>query len=144
MAEGLVNAHLPGQWQAFSAGTRPAGQVHELATRVMAELGVDIGPQIPKSLDALRGVDLDLVITLCDSAAQECPLWPGGGQRVHMAFPDPAEATGSEEQRIAKFRSVRDAIHLQVLELLGQYVAHPPGPGTDGNDRRTGAFVRRA
>jgi len=118
MAEGLVNHFLGESWQAFSAGIEPAGYVHPLAIRAMAELGVDLSRQYSKSAELFRDVDLDRVITVCDRAAETCPLWPGPGQVVHVGFPDPAKATGTEDERLTVFRQVRDAIRSQVLDLL--------------------------
>ena len=118
MAEGLVNRLLGDTWQAHSAGTQPAGYVHPLAIRVMAELGIDISGQRSKSADLFRDADLDLAVTVCDHAAESCPLWLGQGRVVHLGFADPAEAEGSEEERLAVFRRVRDAIRRQVVGLL--------------------------
>jgi arsenate reductase len=118
MAEGLVNHHLGRQWAAYSAGTRPAGYVHPLAIRAMAELGIDISGNHSKSTETLREQTFDLVVTVCDNAAEDCPVWLGQGQVVHISFPDPAEATGSEEERLAVFRAVRDDIQRRVLDGL--------------------------
>ena len=118
MAEGLVNHHLAGSWQAYSAGTEPAGYVHSMAVQVMAEAGIDISQQRSKSTDEFRGDSFDLVVTVCDKAAGTFPLWPGGGDKVHMGFEDPAEATGSADERLAVFRTVRDEIQQEILALL--------------------------
>jgi arsenate reductase len=118
MAEGLVNYYMGNNWRAYSAGTKPTGEVHPLAVTVMAELGIDISGQRPKSADELRDRRLDLVVTVCDSAAEECPVWLGKGKTVHISFPDPAEATGTEEERLAFFREVRDDIHRRVFYYL--------------------------
>ncbi len=118
MAEGLVNHFLGDSWRAVSAGTQPAGYVHPLAVRALAELGIDISAQRSKSAEELRALPLDLVITVCDDAAENCPLWLGQGRVLHISFPDPARATGSEEERLAVFRRVRDAIREQVLPVL--------------------------
>jgi arsenate reductase len=118
MAEGLVNHFLGDRWEAYSAGTAPTGHVHPLAIQAMAELGVDISAQRSKSVDEFRGTDFDLVITLCDQAAQNCPLWLGPGQVRHMGFPDPAVAIGSEAERLEVFRQVRDGLHQEVLRYL--------------------------
>ena len=118
MAEGLVSHFLGESWQAFSAGTEPAGYVHPLAVRVMAELGVDVSRQYSKSVERVRDLDPELVITVCDQAAEGCPLWLGRGNVVHVGYPNPAEVTGTEQQRLAAFRGVRDAIQSQVLNLL--------------------------
>jgi arsenate reductase len=119
MAEGLVNHFLGESWQAHSAGTEPAGYVHPLAISAMAELGVDISRQTSKSVELLREADPDLVITVCDRAAESCPVWLKRGKVVHLGFPDPVEASGTEEERLAVFRGVRDAIRSHVLSLLG-------------------------
>lgn len=118
MAEGLVNHFLGAEWEAFSAGTAPAGYVHPMAVRAMAELGIDISMQESKSVDVFRGMDFDVVITVCDHAAQRCPAWLGQGQVIHLGFPDPAAATGSEEEQLEVFRRVRDGLRQRVLEQL--------------------------
>jgi arsenate reductase len=115
MAEGLVNHHLSDEWQAYSAGTDPAGYVHPLAVRAMEELGIDISDQRSEVVARYHDADLDLVITVCDDAAETCPVWLGQGARVHLGFEDPAKATGGEEVRLAVFRRVRDEIWQQVL-----------------------------
>lgn len=120
MAEGLVNCFLGDEWQAFSAGTQPAGYVHPLAIRAMAELGIDIAGQRSKSVDELRDVDLHLAITVCSDADANCPVWLGGGRKVHIGFPDPAAAAGSEAERLAVFCRVRDEIRQRVLDYLVQ------------------------
>jgi arsenate reductase len=120
MAEGLVNSFLDGHCEAFSAGTEPAGYVHPLAVRAMAELGIDISAQRSKSVDEFRDVPFDVVVTVCDDAARNCPVWLGKGKRVHIGFPDPAAATGSEAEKLAAFRQVRDDLRQQVLGYLEQ------------------------
>ncbi|HEX7976874.1 MAG TPA: arsenate reductase ArsC, partial [Anaerolineales bacterium] len=109
MAEAIVNARLGDTWQAFSAGTHPAGQVHPKAVQVLREIGIEHAGRA-KSVDEFRNTPFDLVVTVCDSAAEECPVWLGPGRRVHLGFPDPAKAAGSEEQVLAVFRQVRDDI----------------------------------
>jgi len=120
MAEGLVNHFLSGEWQAQSAGTSPAGHVHPLAVKAMAELGIDISGARSKSVDEFRGQEFDLVITVCDRAAENCPLWLGKGRKMHIGFPDPAAAEGSEAERLAVFRAVRDEIQREVVSRLMQ------------------------
>ena len=120
MAEGLVNSLLAPGWQAMSAGTAPASHVHPLAVRVMAEIGIDIAGKRPKSVDEFQGVPFDIVITVCDHAAETCPVWLGKGRVVHIGFPDPAAATGSEADRLAVFRLVRDEIRRTVCGYLVQ------------------------
>ena len=118
MAEGLVNRYLGDAWQAHSAGTDPAGYVHPLAVEAMAELGIDISHQQSKSAEAFQGADLDLIVTVCDDAAENCPIWLGPGRRVHVGFEDPARATGSQEERLVVFRRTRDAIRDLALGVL--------------------------
>ena len=115
MAEGLVNHDLAGRWGARSAGTVPAAAVHPLAVRAMAELGIDISASVPKHVDTLAGDAWDLVVTVCDSARESCPLFPYPVEHLHVSFPDPALAQGSEEERLAVFRAVRDAIRARLL-----------------------------
>jgi arsenate reductase (thioredoxin) len=121
MAEGLVNRYLSGSWKAYSAGTKPSGYVHPLAVKAMAALGIDISGRRSKPLDEFRGRDFDLVITVCDHANRECPVWLGKSPRVHVAFPDPAAAKGSEAERLARFSEIRDAIRKEVLGLLREW-----------------------
>jgi arsenate reductase len=118
MAEAIVNTRLGDEWEAFSAGTQPAGYVHPKTIAVLAEIGIDWRGHSSKPADEFRGVPFDLVVTVCDDAAENCPLWLGQGKRAHLSFPDPAKATGSEEEVLAVFRAVRDAIAGQVPALL--------------------------
>jgi arsenate reductase len=117
MAEGLVNHDLAGKVIAFSAGVRPS-QVNPRAIQVMSELGIDISQQRSKSVDNLKGEQFDLVITVCDRAAGECPLFPGNTEIMHVGFPDPAQATGTEEEILTVFRQVRDDLRGQLIPLL--------------------------
>lgn len=116
LAEAIVNAKFGDEWQAYSAGTKPAGYVHPLAIQVLAELGIEHQGK-SKLADEFRQVDFDLVITVCDSAAEECPMWLGKGKRLHHSFPDPAIQDNIEE-----FRTVRDAI---IQELPNLLTTHP-------------------
>jgi len=117
MAEAIVNHRLEDRWEAVSAGTRPAGSVHPLAVRVLEEIGI-IHHGRSKSMDEFMNQSFDLVVTVCDSAAEECPLWLGQGKRVHLGFPDPAKAQGSEEDLLPVFRAVRDDMLRQIPPLL--------------------------
>jgi arsenate reductase len=117
MAEAIVNARLDDTWQAFSAGSHPSGYVHPMAVKVLSEIGI-VHKGRSKHLNEFQGQPFDLVVTLCDQAADECPLWLGRGTKVHLPFPDPAQVSGTEEQKMASFRQVRDAISLQVTSLL--------------------------
>jgi arsenate reductase len=118
MAEGLVNHFLGEKWEAFSAGTKPSGYVHPMAVQAMAELGIDISAQRSKSTDEYRDVAFDRVITVCDHAAQNCPAWLGEGIVKHIGFPDPADAEGSDEERLAVFRQVRYGLRERVFAYL--------------------------
>lgn len=120
MAEAIVNARLGDSWEAFSAGTRPAGYVHPLALLALTEIGIHHEGR-SKQADEYRTVMFDLVVTVCDDAAENCPLWLGKGRIEHLGFPDPAKATGSEEEVMAVFRAVRDDIARQVPALLQQH-----------------------
>jgi arsenate reductase len=120
MAEALVNDRLGDQWLAVSAGTKPAGYVHPKAIQVLAEWDI-LHRGESKLADKFREWDFDLVVTVCDSAAEECPVWLGKGRRVHHSFPDPAEATGTEEEILAAFRLVRGAIAKEIPTLLQKH-----------------------
>ena len=109
MAEGLINAHLGDRYQAYSAGTEPA-EVHPLAVRGMAELGINISGQRSKHVREFLGQEFDFVVTLCDQARVACPFFPGAKEYIHVGFPDPASVEGPEEVRLEAFRRVRDAI----------------------------------
>jgi len=127
MAEAIVNSRQGGEWQAQSAGTHPAGYVHPLAVRALAEIGIEhLGRS--KSVDEMRDIPFNLVVTVCDSAAEECPLWLGTGRRVHLGFPDPAKAGGSDDDRLAAFGSVRDGMLEQIPVLLTRVADSPPPP----------------
>jgi arsenate reductase len=119
MAEAIVNARLGDSWQAVSAGTKPAGAVHPLALAALEEIGIRHQGE-SKSADRYQGQEFDLVVTVCDSAAEECPVWLGPGERVPLSFPDPANAAGSDDEKMHAFRRVRDAIAVQVPALLAQ------------------------
>jgi arsenate reductase len=119
MAEGLINARLSPQFQAASAGTEPSGYVHPKAIAAMAELGIDLSQKESKNLEQFRGRYFDYVITVCDSANENCPVWlDKAGARHHIGFDDPAKVTGTDEEIMAKFRRVRDEIAAQVLTFL--------------------------
>jgi arsenate reductase len=92
-----------------SAGTNPT-TVHPLTIRVLADAGIDWSAARPKSIGEFLDHSFDLVITVCDDAAEACPVFPGGGRRIHRSFADPAKATGTEDERMAAFRAVRDEI----------------------------------
>lgn len=115
MAEAIVNARMGGEWQAVSAGTKPAGYVHPKALEVLSEIGIQHTGS-SKRADEFQGVDFDLVVTVCASAAEECPIWLGKGKRVHHSFTDPAL---TDDMNI--FRAVRDEIEKEIIALLKTY-----------------------
>ena len=117
MAEAMVNHALAGEWQAVSAGTQPAGYVHPLALRALAEIGIQHNGE-SKSADVFRGQAFDLVVTVCDDAAENCPVWLGQGRKLHIGFADPAKAIGSEEERMQAFRALREGIDQRILATL--------------------------
>jgi arsenate reductase len=112
MAEGFLRHHQPHAYDAQSAGTDPKPEVHPLAIRVMAEVGIDISGQRPKALDAFLGrAPVKHLIIVCDKANGSCPrVWPGAYTRTYMPFDDPAAFEGTPEQTLAEFRRVRDLI----------------------------------
>ena len=120
LAEAIVNARLGDEWEVVSAGTDPSGYVHPMALRVLQEMSIEHQGR-SKSVDEFRTVSFDLVVTVCDSAAEECPVWLGQGQRVHLGFPDPAKATGSDEEVMNVFRAVRDDMLVKIPDLLHRY-----------------------
>ena len=122
MAEGLVNHFLTGEAKAFSAGVRPK-VVNPRAIQVMEELGIDISGHRSKSVDELAEKQFDLVITVCDQAAEACPIFPGGTEVLHMGFTDPAKATGPEDEVMAVFRQVWDNMRARLLPLIEKKAA---------------------
>jgi arsenate reductase len=115
MAEAIVNSRLGNEWEAVSAGTRPAGYVHPKALAALQEIGIEHEGR-SKRADEFRDIPFDLVVTVCDSAAEECPVWLGKGKRVHHSFPDPALT-----DRMDDFRTVRDDIEREISQLLKQF-----------------------
>lgn len=120
MAEAIVNLLFVDTWQASSAGTKPAGYVHPKAIRVLSEVGIQHDGN-SKHVHKFFDMPFDLVVTVCDSAAEECPLWLDKGKSVHISFPDPAAATGTEEELLDIFRQVRDDITIKVPLILRQW-----------------------
>ncbi len=120
MAESIVNARLGDTWQAVSAGTKPTGFVHPKAIAALQEIGIQHEGR-SKSADEFRDADFDLVVTVCDSTAEECQVWLGKGKRTHHSFSDPTKAEGTDEEVMNAFRSVRDAIAREIPAVLGQY-----------------------
>jgi arsenate reductase len=121
MAEALINHDRGDRWRAESAGTRPAGYVHPMALHVLRELGIALPHARSKSTDEFAGRIFDLALTVCDAAAEECPLWLGARGWAHISFPDPARATGTKAEQLAVFRQVRDDIRRTLIDHLDHW-----------------------
>jgi arsenate reductase len=117
MAEGLLRQFGGDRFEAFSAGTE-ATKVRPLAIRAMHKLGIDISGQESKTLDRYLDQRFDAVITVCDQANESCPVFFGAKVRVHWSFPDPSRATGTEDEQLAVYRHVRDAIGQRIEREL--------------------------
>ena len=120
LAEAIVNTRLHDEWEAVSAGTYPSGYVHPNAIRVLQEIGIEHQGR-SKSVEEFRGVPFDLVVTVCDSAAEECPVWLGKGKNTHMGFPDPVRVLGTEAEVMAAFRKTRDDIRRTIVPALRSF-----------------------
>jgi len=118
MAEGLIRTLYPDRYEPYSAGTEPS-TVNPYVIEVMAEIGIDISSHRSKHVNEFLGMDVDYVITVCDHAKQACPFFPGGKELMHKGFQDPAAFEGSEDEKIATFRHVRDEIKDWVVETFG-------------------------
>lgn len=120
MAEGLLRARGGLAFEVFSAGTQPR-EVHPLAIQVMREISIDISNHKAKGIDTFSTEPpMDLVITVCDEAQEACPFFPNARKQVHWGFPDPSRMEGSEEERLAAFRHIRDLIASKIDKFLGQ------------------------
>ena len=120
IAEAIVTNQLGEKWQAFSAGTKPAGYVHPLALDVLEEIGIQHQGE-SKNTSVYSDRDFDLVVTVCDSAAEDCPVWLRANPQVHLAFEDPAAFEGNQEEKLNQFRLVRDEIGKKIPDLLAGY-----------------------
>lgn len=119
MAEGLLRQQGGDQFEVFSAGMEP-GRVNPLAIEAMREIGIDISDHRSKSVDEFIGQEFDYVITVCDKAKENCPIFPGKAQRIHWSIDDPAAAEGDEAIRLAIFRRLRDEIRERLRSFLQQ------------------------
>ena len=120
MAEAFLSYYSGGRFRAYSAGLEP-GKLNPYVVKAMSELGIDISNNKTKSVYEFldKGIQFDYVITVCDEAnAERCPVFPGGGQRLHWGFPDPANLTGDEEEIMEHTRKIRDAIREKVIGWL--------------------------
>ena len=117
MAEGFLRALAGARFEVASAGTE-ATRVHPLAIQVMNEVGIDLSGNTSKTLDAFLGRSWDYVITVCDSANERCPVFPGPTTRIHWSFDDPSRATGTDQERLETFCRVRDEILAKIRAWL--------------------------
>lgn len=120
MAEALWNEVGQGEWQAFSAGSNPAGYVHRLAVKAMDELGIDLSGHRSKHLNEFQGELFDLVVTVCDSAKESCPFFPGAKEMLHWPFVDPAHAEGTDDEKLVVFKKVRNQIRQKIEKYLAE------------------------
>lgn len=122
LAECLINDLGQGRWKAYSAGSKPTGKVNPLSILILKEKGHSVEGLRSKSWDEFASPDapkMDLVITVCDNAAGEvCPIWPGVPKKLHVGFPDPADAQGTHEERLEVFREVYGMIEAKVRKLI--------------------------
>jgi arsenate reductase len=119
LAEGILKKALGDGFRVESAGSKPAGYVHPLGIKAMAEIGIDISGHRSKHLDEFLTDEVETVITVCGNADQACPMFPGQMNRHHWPFDDPAHATGAEKEQMAVFRRVRD----EIGRVFGAYAA---------------------
>lgn len=119
MAEGFLHALAGDRFEAHSAGTNPS-QVNPSAIEVMREKGIDIAAQRSKNVTEYLGQHFSYVVTVCDNAQRQCPVFPGNSVRLHWPLSDPAEATGREADRLRVFRTVRDQIEMRIRELISR------------------------
>jgi arsenate reductase (thioredoxin) len=117
MAEGFLRSLAGDRFEVASAGTQ-ATRVHPLAIRAMAEVGIDLGGNTSKVVDAFVEQPWEYVITVCDGANEACPVFPKKSSRLHWSFEDPAQATGSDDQRLEVFRRVREQIRRRVTAWI--------------------------
>lgn len=118
MAEALWESLGKGNWKSESAGSKPSGYVHPMAIEAMKELDIDLSDHSSKSLDQFKEQPFDLVVTVCGNAKDACPVFPGAGQTLHWPFDDPADASGTDEEKMAVFRRVRDEIKEKIDSYL--------------------------
>jgi arsenate reductase len=125
MAEGILRHYGGDRFEVFSAGT-VASHVNENAIRVMGEIGIDISVQKSKSLEGFLDQPFDFVITVCDSAKETCPFFPGAKQQLHWSFPDPPQTDEPKEEYLREFREVRDMILVKFKQAAEKGLAFEP------------------
>ena len=122
MAEGLARQLMPGIFEAYSAGTSPQ-VLNPYAVKVMKEIGIDISSHRSKHCDELKAIPFDCVVTVCDNAKEQCPIWLGKGRVFHRSFEDPpalAASASTEEEALEHYRRIRDEIR-QFIQSLAEY-----------------------
>jgi arsenate reductase len=124
MAEGLLRHDAGNVYEVFSAGTKPS-HVRPEAITVMREVGIDISGHRSKSVDEFAGQDFNYVITVCDNAKESCPVFPAKTKRIHWSIEDPAAVRGSEEERLAAFRRIRDELRARLQAFARGEVEKP-------------------
>lgn len=124
MGEALFRLEGGDAYEVFSAGTKPS-RVRPEAVTVMREIGIDISGRRSKSVDEFTGQSFDYIVTVCDNARDNCPVFPASGRRIHWSLEDPAAVEGSDETRIAAFRRIRDELHHRVQAFFRQESAAP-------------------
>lgn len=122
MSEGYLRNLASGNFEPLSAGIQPKG-LHPLAVEVMKEVGIDISRQTSKDVREFLGQAIPYVVTVCDNAKQQCPIFPRTYKFLHWSFEDPAEVTGSHEEKLTVFRRVRDEIRQKIEQELLQPTA---------------------
>lgn len=127
MAEGLLRHDGGPGFEVYSAGTHPS-HVRPEAIEAMRELGIDISGHRSKSVDEFAGQEFDFVVTVCDNARENCPVFPGNTERIHWSFDDPAAVEGDWEARLMEFRRVRDEIRARFRDFLDPQPAESPDP----------------
>jgi arsenate reductase len=120
MAEAIVNDQLPSIWKASSAGTKPDGFVHPIALQVLEEIGIT-HQGWSKDVSDMKDQEFDVVMTLCNSASENCPTWLRSGRKVHISFDDPSSFEGDDQFVLTKFREVRDDIEEKITAFFANY-----------------------
>ena len=121
MAEAILRHMSRGSIDVQSAGSAPGPEIHPMARNALARLGIDVGSQHPKSWDRFVGEPFDYVITVCDKAAESCPVFPGSSERVHWSFDDPAQASGTVDER----QRIFDQVATQMTNRIRIWMALP-------------------
>jgi arsenate reductase len=134
MAEGLLRSFGGDRFEVFSAGTKPS-TVRPEAIAVMSELGIDLSGHHSKHVREFDGQHFDYVITVCDNANESCPVFPADTERIHWSFPDPAAVEGSETERLAAFRRIRDSVAETLRDFIDRIGPAPVAQDKSGRDR---------